>query len=39
VHAVRHRPVEMMPAYATMLDAVKLFSPRLAERLVLSARP
>jgi short-subunit dehydrogenase len=39
VHAVRHRPVEMMPAYAAMLDAVKLFSPRLAERLVLSARP
>jgi NAD(P)-dependent dehydrogenase (short-subunit alcohol dehydrogenase family) len=39
VHAVRHRPVEMMPAYATMLDAVKLVSPRLAERLVLSARP
>ncbi len=39
VHAVRHRPVEMMPAYATMLDAVKLVSPRLAERLVLSASP
>lgn len=39
VHAVRHRPVEMMPAYAAMLDAVKLFSPRLAERLVVSARP
>lgn len=39
VHAVRHRPTELMPAYATMLDAVQLVSPRLAERLVLSARP
>lgn len=39
VHAVRHRPTEVMPAYASVLDAVKLVSPRLAERLVMSARP
>lgn len=39
VHAVRHRPVEMTPAYATMLDAIGLVSPRLAERLVTAARP
>lgn len=39
VHAVRHRPVQMTPAYATLLDAVGLVSPRLAERLVTAARP
>jgi hypothetical protein len=39
VHAVRHRPVEMTPAYASILDAVGLVSPRLAERLVNAARP
>lgn len=39
VHAVRHRPVEMTPAYATLLDAVGLVSPRLVERLVTAARP
>ena len=39
VHAVRHRPVQMTPAYATLLDAVGMVSPRLAERLVTAARP
>ncbi|KAA1421091.1 SDR family NAD(P)-dependent oxidoreductase [Nocardioides humilatus] len=39
VHAVRHRPAEMTPAYATLLDAIGLISPRLAERLVTAARP
>ncbi len=39
VHAVRHRPVEMTPAYATVLDVVGLVSPRLVERLVTAARP
>jgi NAD(P)-dependent dehydrogenase (short-subunit alcohol dehydrogenase family) len=39
VHAVRHRPVEMTPAYAVLLDAIGLVSPRLAERLVTAARP
>jgi len=39
VHAVRHRPTEMTPAYAALLDAVGLVSPRLAERLVTAARP
>jgi len=39
VHAVRHRPTEMTPAYATLLDAIQLVSPRLAERLVMAARP
>lgn len=39
VHAVRHRPTEMTPAYATLLDAIGLVSPRLAERLVTAARP
>lgn len=39
VHAVRHRPTQMTPAYATLLDAVGLVSPRLAERLVTAARP
>lgn len=39
VHAVRHRPAEMTPAYATLLDAIGLVSPRLAERLVTAARP
>ena len=39
VHAVRHRPVEMTPAYATVLDVLGLVSPRLAERLVTAARP
>lgn len=39
VHAVRHRPSEMTPAYATLLDAIGLVSPRLAERLVTAARP
>lgn len=39
VHAVRHRPVQMTPAYATLLDAVGLVSPRLVERLVNAARP
>ncbi|WP_322936859.1 SDR family NAD(P)-dependent oxidoreductase [Nocardioides bizhenqiangii] len=39
VHAVRHRPVEMTPAYASLLDVVGLVSPRLAERLVTAARP
>jgi len=39
VHAVRHRPTQLTPAYATLLDAVGLVSPRLAERLVTAARP
>ncbi len=39
VHAVRHRPTQLTPAYATMLDALGLVSPRLAERLVTAARP
>ncbi len=39
VHAVRHRPTEMTPAYATLLDAIGLVSPRLVERLVNAARP
>lgn len=37
--AVRHRPVELMPAYASLLEAVGAVSPRLAERLVTAARP
>ncbi len=39
VHAVRHRPTDVTPAYATLLDALGMVSPRLAERLVMSARP
>lgn len=39
VHAVRHRPADMTPAYASLLDAIQLVSPRLAERLVTAARP
>lgn len=39
VHAVRYRPADMTPAYATLLDAIGLVSPRLAERLVTAARP
>jgi NAD(P)-dependent dehydrogenase (short-subunit alcohol dehydrogenase family) len=39
VHAVRHRPVEMTPAYARLLDVIGVVSPRLAERLVTAARP
>ncbi|WP_202033291.1 SDR family NAD(P)-dependent oxidoreductase [Nocardioides sp. WS12] len=36
--AVRHRPVEVMPAYASLLEAMGFVSPRLAERMVSSAR-
>ena len=32
--AIRHRPTELMPAYAAVLEAVGTVSPRLAERLV-----
>jgi NAD(P)-dependent dehydrogenase (short-subunit alcohol dehydrogenase family) len=39
VHAVRHRPAELKPAYASVLQAVNLVSPGLAERLVTAARP
>ncbi len=39
VHAVRHRPVEMTPAYARLLDVIGVVSPRLVERLVTAARP
>jgi NAD(P)-dependent dehydrogenase (short-subunit alcohol dehydrogenase family) len=39
VNAVRHRPTQLTPAYATLLDAVGMVSPRLAERLVTAARP
>jgi NAD(P)-dependent dehydrogenase (short-subunit alcohol dehydrogenase family) len=39
VHAVRHRPARLTPAYASLLDAIGLVSPRLAERLVTAARP
>jgi short-subunit dehydrogenase len=39
LHAVRHRPTEMTPAYATLLDLVGLVSPRAVERLVTAARP
>jgi NAD(P)-dependent dehydrogenase (short-subunit alcohol dehydrogenase family) len=37
-YAVRHRPAEVTPAYASMLETVGLISPRLAERLVAAAR-
>ncbi|MCX6400439.1 MAG: SDR family NAD(P)-dependent oxidoreductase [Propionibacteriales bacterium] len=36
--AIRHRPVEVMPAYASLLEAMGFVSPRLAERMVSSAR-
>lgn len=36
--AIRHRPVELTPAYATVLDVVGVVSPRIAERLVAAAR-
>lgn len=39
LHAVRHRPTEMTPAYAAVLDVIGLVSPRVAERLVTAARP
>ena len=39
VHAVRHRPAELKPTYASLLQAVNLVSPGLAERLVTAARP
>jgi NAD(P)-dependent dehydrogenase (short-subunit alcohol dehydrogenase family) len=39
LHAVRHRPAELEPAYATVLDALRVVSPRLVERLVTAARP
>ncbi|MFC5727789.1 MULTISPECIES: SDR family NAD(P)-dependent oxidoreductase [Nocardioides] len=39
LEAVRHRPGELMPAYASLLEAVGVVSPRLAERLVTAARP
>lgn len=38
LHALRHRPVEVMPTYASLLEVVGTLSPRLAERLVLTAR-
>ena len=37
--AIRHRPAELMPAYASVLELLGLASPRLAERLVTAARP
>lgn len=39
LHAVRHRPVELAPAYASVLEAIRVASPSLAERLVAAARP
>lgn len=36
--ALRHRPAELTPAYASLLETIGLLSPRLAERLVASAR-
>lgn len=36
--AIRHRPVEVMPAYASLLEAMGFLSPRLAERMIHSAR-
>lgn len=38
LHALRHRPAEMTPAYATVLETIGLVSPRLAGRLVAAAR-
>lgn len=36
--AIRHRPVELEPTYASILDVLGLVSPRLAERMVSAAR-
>lgn len=36
--AVRHRPIEVMPAYASLLEVAGTVSPRFAERLVRAAR-
>lgn len=36
--ALRHRPAELMPAYASLLEVAGVVSPRLSERMVASAR-
>ena len=36
--AIRHRPVELAPTYASILDVLGVVSPRLAERMVSAAR-
>ncbi len=37
--ALRHRPAQLMPAYASLLETLGLASPRSVERLVMAARP